>query len=85
MKLTETAIEATLEEISFPLDIAKGRYFCNRKNELQQLTRNIENSLHTVLISPRRYGKTSLAYRAIQACGLPSAKVDLYMTPVPLT
>lgn len=73
-------MEATLHDISFPLGIAAGRYFCNRKAETAQLIRNIKNSTHTVLISPRRYGKTSLAYRAIHECALPSARVDLYMT-----
>lgn len=32
-----------------------------------------------MIISPRRYGKTSLAYRAIRECGLPYVKIDLYM------
>lgn len=77
-------MEAILEDISFPLGIAKGRYFCNRKAETLQLIRNIQTSTHTVLISPRRYGKTSLAYRAIQESGLPHAKIDLYMSTSPL-
>lgn len=73
-------MEALLETISFPLGLAKGRYFCNRIQETAKLVRNIHTGTHTVLISPRRYGKTSLAYRAIQECHLPSATVDLFMT-----
>lgn len=69
-----------MSKISFPLGIANGRYFCNRINETKQLINNIQQGLHTVLIAPRRYGKTSLAYRAISKGKLPYAKVDLFMT-----
>lgn len=63
----------------FPLGIAKNEYFCNRVSETTHLIRNIQSCTHTVLMSPRRYGKTSLAYRAIYRCGLPYVKIDLYM------
>ncbi len=66
--------------LTFPLGLAKDDYFCNRVTETKQLIANIQSHTHTVLISPRRYGKTSLAYRAISQCGLPFVKVDLYMT-----
>lgn len=66
--------------ISFPLGIAEGDYFCNRVRETKQLVKNICNCRHTVLISPRRYGKTSLAYRAINESKLANARVDLFMT-----
>lgn len=70
----------TSQTTSFPLGIAKGKYFCNRVAETKQLLRNINNCTHTVLISPRRYGKTSLAYKAIHESKLPNARIDLYMT-----
>lgn len=63
----------------FPLGIAKNEYFCNRVSETAQLIRNIQSCTHTVIISPRRYGKTSLAYRAVHECGLAYVKIDLYM------
>jgi uncharacterized protein len=44
----------------FPRGIAKGKAFYDRTKERKQLKKNIENSIHTVLIAPRRYGKTSL-------------------------
>lgn len=69
-----------MKKISFPLGVAEGQYFCNRVKETNLLIRNIQNSTHTVLISPRRYGKTSLAYRAIQQSQLPNARADFYMT-----
>lgn len=37
-------------------------YFCDRENEQKQLTSAIINGRNIVLISPRRMGKTSLAY-----------------------
>jgi Predicted ATPase (AAA+ superfamily) len=38
-------------------------YFCDREDELKELTRNAENGLDTTLISPRRMGKTGLIFR----------------------
>ena len=35
-------------------------YFCDRENESKQLITNINNQTNTVLISPRRVGKTGL-------------------------
>lgn len=70
-------------DFMFPLGIAKDEYFCNRVSETKQLIRNIKTHTHTVLVSPRRYGKTSLAYRAIHECGLPFVKIDLYMATDP--
>ena len=34
--------------------------FCNRKKEIEELTRHALNCTHVVIFSPRRYGKTSL-------------------------
>ncbi len=68
-----------MSKYQFPLGIAKNEYFCNRLSETAQLIRNMQSCTHTVIISPRRYGKTSLAYRAINECGLPYVKIDLYM------
>lgn len=45
----------------FPLRIVTGEYFCNRLAERKQLKRNLEKKRHTILVSPRRYGKTSLS------------------------
>jgi len=68
-----------MSEFRFPLGLAQGEYFCNRVEETAHLLKNIQSRTHTVLIAPRRYGKTSLAYRAIEKSGLPFAKIDLYM------
>lgn len=44
----------------FPSGIAEGEAFCNRVEERKRLTNNINKVVHTILIAPRRYGKTSL-------------------------
>jgi len=36
------------------------KYFCDRKNELQQLNENLNNGRNTLLHSPRRLGKSAL-------------------------
>jgi len=38
-------------------------YFCDRKNELKTLHRNVQNSCNTTLISPRKMGKSGLILR----------------------
>ncbi len=44
----------------FPLDIATGNAFCNRKIERKHLLENILSHTDTLINAPRRYGKTSL-------------------------
>jgi uncharacterized protein len=47
-------------------DVATGEYFTNRVHELDEVTEDITNGQNIVIISPRRYGKTSLIFEAIQ-------------------
>jgi hypothetical protein len=49
--------------MEFPFTFGKvitGSQFINRKKELAQLISNIDQGINTVLISPRRWGKSSL-------------------------
>lgn len=39
--------------------------FCNRKAEIKELLRDIEDSQNLIIFSPRRYGKTSLVQVAL--------------------
>ncbi len=64
----------------FPSKIASGTSFCNRENERQFIKNNIEKTRHTLIISPRRYGKTSLALKAIGESKLPFAYINLFNT-----
>jgi len=63
----------------FPSKLAKDPRFCNRIAERQSLKRNIEMGRHTVVISPRRYGKTSLIHKVVGDANLPFAAIDLFL------
>jgi AAA+ ATPase superfamily predicted ATPase len=65
-------------------DVATGASFTNREDELRQLGSDIRSGQNVVIISPRRYGKTSLVVRAIDTVredGVLAAYVDLFRTP----
>ena len=40
--------------------VVEGKYFTNRKKETDRLISNFENDINTILLSPRRWGKSSL-------------------------
>lgn len=63
----------------FNRGIAAGDGFCNRVNETAALLKNVRNLTHTLLISPRRYGKTSLALHVLEKAKLPYAYLDFFM------
>ncbi|MDO8954350.1 MAG: ATP-binding protein [Gammaproteobacteria bacterium] len=65
-------------EILFPSRIALGRAFCNRETERGMLVNNIQQIRHTLIISPRRYGKTSLALQAISEANVPHAYINFF-------
>jgi uncharacterized protein len=46
--------------------IASDENFTNRKKEIERLVSNFTSSVNTILISPRRWGKSSLVYKAAQ-------------------
>lgn len=64
----------------FPLGKAYGTAFCNRKVETAELLGHFENQKHVLLIAPRRYGKSSLAERAISKSQLPSETINFHLT-----
>ena len=58
-----------------------GDNFTDRKTETRRLKMNFEAGVNTILIAPRRTGKTSLVYRAVEQISDPSIKVvmmDIY-------
>jgi AAA+ ATPase superfamily predicted ATPase len=63
----------------FPSKLATGDAFCNRVNELKQLNNNIKKGRHTVIYSPRRYGKSSLVNKAVHNLNIPYATIDLFL------
>lgn len=62
----------------FPLVIAQGDAFCNRVNERELLRYNMLHLKHTLLIAPRRYGKTSLATKVLADLRVPSQCIDFF-------
>jgi uncharacterized protein len=63
----------------FPLGMASGKYFCNREVERARLAKNIRGHLHTLITSPRRYGKSSLVVYVLEEEKIPYAKIDLFV------
>jgi len=55
----------------FPLGKAHGKAFCNRTEEAKWLSDNIKACKHSLLIAPRRFGKSSLTDKACQKLGYP--------------
>lgn len=66
-------------ETYFPRGIAVEPAFCNRVEERKRLIHNIKTGQHTLLMSPRRYGKTSLVNYAVKEANLPVGDVDLFV------
>ena len=63
----------------FPSKLALGEQFCNRVNEKDFLKTNISKGRHTVIIAPRRYGKSSLVIKVVTELALPFASIDLFL------
>jgi len=64
--------------------IARHLNFADREDELRTIKQSIRSGQNVVVISPRRYGKTSLVDRAIgqlRAQGVLIAYLDLFRTP----
>ena len=62
-------------------EIAVGKAFVGRKEELSDIARGLESSERIFLISPRRFGKTSLIVNLLERLrnkGLMTAYIDLY-------
>ena len=62
----------------FPTHLALGRAFCNRKEELNRVLQNLKGNNPLLLMAARRYGKTSLAVKALEQLKLPYVHLDLY-------
>lgn len=58
-----------------------GKAFCDRRDEIKELLRDIENGQNVIIFSPRRYGKTSLIKevpKKAKTKGILTFYVDLY-------
>jgi hypothetical protein len=57
--------------------IVDNEFFTNRQQELQEIVRTMNSENHLVLISPRRFGKSSLVMKAMKQTGRPFLTVNL--------
>lgn len=57
--------------------LAKGEFFTDRKKELAWLKQSLDSENHLILISPRRYGKSSLVKRCLEEIERPYIWLDL--------
>jgi AAA+ ATPase superfamily predicted ATPase len=64
----------------FTTKTAQGSTFCNRVEERAHLKRNIEKGHHSVIVAPRRYGKTSLVCQTLQEMKVDYTMIDLFCT-----
>lgn len=61
----------------FPTGIVTGKSFCDREEERSLLKKRYQQNAHVVLMSPRRYGKTSLIAQFTLEQKAPFAAIDL--------
>jgi len=63
----------------FPLGLAEGEAFIGRQDEIARLNSNIKHGYHTLLLAPRRHGKTSLAKKVITSNQTPWLEIDFFI------
>lgn len=57
--------------------IVEGEYFTDRHQEVKELISDIESGQNVVLISQRRFGKSSMVNRALAGMNIKSIRLDL--------
>lgn len=57
--------------------VVENEYFTDRTAELQAVKEMLDSENHLVLISPRRYGKSSLINKALMQLGRPYVLIDM--------
>ena len=59
--------------------VVDGDFFTNRTDDLVKTTQIVKSSNHLILISPRRYGKTSLINKAVASLNRPTVFLNLQL------
>ena len=57
--------------------LAQGDYFTDRKEELARIKQFMNSANHLILMSPRRYGKSSLVKKCVEELGRPYVWLDM--------
>lgn len=63
----------------FPQGLAEGQAFLGRKLQKKWLIKNIEQQCHTLLIAPRRFGKTSLVINVLKKLDIPNYELNFHL------
>lgn len=63
----------------FPQGLAFGQAFLGREAEKTWLLQNIKQRHHTVLVAPRRFGKTSLVLNVLSAQKIPFCELNFHL------
>jgi len=63
--------------------VVEGGFFTDRTEDLVKAIQIIESSNHLILISPRRYGKTSLINKAVSTLNRPTISLNLQLVTSP--
>lgn len=59
--------------------IVKDPYFINRKDEIGEIKAVLNSDNHLILISPRRYGKSSLIFKTVPELNRPVIALDMQL------
>ena len=57
--------------------LVDNEYFTDRINELRELQMSLNSANHLILISPRRFGKSSLVAKAVKMSGRPCLSLNM--------
>lgn len=66
-----------VENNLFPQGLATGEAFLNREKERERLRTSFLNNEHTVIVAPRRYGKSSLIRQVLLDTKISGKRIDL--------
>ncbi len=58
--------------------VVRGKDFCNRRQEMEQIRQAARSKSNLIIVSPRRYGKTSLVINALEKYDVPFLFVDCF-------
>lgn len=57
--------------------LVDNEFFTDRTNELKEVQMSLNSTNHLILISPRRFGKSSLVSKAVKASGRPCISLNM--------
>ena len=58
--------------------VVRGKYFCNRRREMKKVNEAAKSKGNLIIVSPRRFGKTSLVINALEKYSIPFLFIDCF-------